>query len=107
MTAEDLAEVQAVCAGARAMSEGGVEFVFLPALKIPVGAGEEVRDALLSLAAHTGYTSRLYLSAPIPTKGQNWTVHTVLGRTWHTPSFNNILPGRAAAMLADHLRVYR
>ena len=107
MTNEDLAEMRCVCSGAQQMTEGGVEFVSLPALRIAVGTGEEIRDALLSLTAHTGYTSRLYLSAPIPSKGQNWTSHTVLGRTWHTPSFNNIQPGRATMMLADHLRVYR
>lgn len=89
------------------MSEGGQEFVDLPALKIPVGNGVESRDALLSLNAHTGYTSRLYLSAQIASRGQNWTSHTVLGRAWHTPSWNNVPPGRPIEMLQQHLRGYR
>ena len=102
-----LAEIRTACSGAAEMSEGGTKFVHLPALKIPVGSKFEERDALLSLGPHTGYTSRLYVSAPISERGQNWTTHTVLGRSWHTPSFNNIQPGRAMEMLADHLRVYR
>jgi hypothetical protein len=107
MDAAELTTVKDICPGANSMSEGGTEFVFLPDLRIPVGNAVETRDALLSLSAHSGYTSRLYISAPIRGKGQNWTIHTVLGRTWHTPSWNNVMPGRAAEMLQQHLRVYR
>src|SRR5580693_6624361 len=62
---DELAEVKAICPGAVYVSEGGSEFVHLPTLKIPVGDRLETRDALLSLNPHTGYVSRLYLSAPI------------------------------------------
>jgi hypothetical protein len=104
---DELTEVKAVCSGAVYVSEGGSEFVDLPTLKIPVGDRVEIRDALLSLSTHTGYTSRLYLSAPIAGRGQNWTSHMVLGRTWHTPSWNNVSPGRPIEMLPQHLKVYR
>ena len=102
-----LAEVRSICAGAMEMTEGGTKFVYLPSLKVPVGSGFEIRDGLLSLGPHTGYTSRLYVSVPINGRGNNWTTHTVLGRTWHTPSFNQVKPGRPMEMLADHLAVYR
>lgn len=106
-TRDDLAEVRIVCPGASYVSEGRCEFVDLPALKIPIGNEIELRDALLSLNAHTGYTSRLYLSGQIACRGQNWTSHIVLGRTWHTPSWNNVPPGRPIEMLQQHLRAYR
>jgi hypothetical protein len=104
---DELAEVKAICPGAVYVSEGGSEFVHLPTLKIPVGDRLETRDALLSLNPHTGYVSRLYLSAPIAGRGQNWTSHAVLGRTWHTPSWNNVPAGRPIEMLPQHLKVYR
>jgi hypothetical protein len=81
--------------------------VDLPGLKIPNGKGIVVRDALLSLQPHSGYASRLFLSQPIAGRGVNWTVHSVLGRTWHTPSWRDVAPGRAIEMLFQHLKVYR
>lgn len=107
VAAEALAELRDACPKAASMSEGEHEFIDLPSLTIHVGDKTVVRDALLSLKAHTGYTSRLYLSAPIEGRGNNWTTHTVLGRTWHTPSWNNVMPGRPVEMLLQHLKVYR
>jgi hypothetical protein len=107
VAAEDLAEVKAVCPTAAYVSEGGQQFVDLPGIKIPIGNGVETRDALLSLGPHSGYDSRLYLSAPIAGRGQNWTTHTVFGRTWHTPSWRYVKPTRPIEMLQQHLRVYR
>jgi len=105
--ADDLAELRTLCAGTAPITEGGCGFVDLPALKIQVGSETVVRDALLSLQAHSGYTSRLYLSSPIPGRGINWTTHTVFGRCWHTPSWNNVMSGRPIVMLQQHLQVYR
>lgn len=107
MSPEALAEIREVCPAAAHLTEGGQGFVDLPALVIPVGDATVVRDALLSLQAHTGYTSRLYVSEPIAGRGANWTVHMVLGRRWHTPSWNNVMPGRPIEMLLQHLGVYR
>ena len=104
---EELAEVRQTCPDATQKSEGGQDFIDLPGLRIPVGSDIVIRDALLSLQGHSGYTSRLFLSQPIPGRGRNWTPHTVLGRTWHTPSWNNVLPGRPVEMLLQHLRAYR
>jgi hypothetical protein len=106
-TAEELAEMKELCQGAEYMREGGTDFVHLPSLSILAGRDIVIRDALLSLGAHTGYTSRLYLSALIPGHGQNWTQHVVFGRTWHTPSWNNVPPGRPMEMLQQHMKVYK
>jgi hypothetical protein len=102
-----LAEVRQVCPGASLKSEAGQGFVDLPGLKILVGGATVVRDALLTLQAHSGYTSRLFLSQPIAApRTQNWTTHAVLGRAWHTPSWNNVAPGRPVEMLLQHLKAY-
>jgi hypothetical protein len=102
-----LGELHQVCPGASLKTESGQSFIDLPGLKIPVGAEIVVRDALLTLQAHSGYTSRLFLSQPIATpRAANWTLHTVLGRAWHTPSWNNVAPGRPVEMLLQHLKAY-
>jgi len=106
-TVEHLAEIQQVCAAASCKAETGQNYVYLPGLSIRVGAKTETRDALLTLQAHSGYASRLFLSAPIAGRGQNWTCHAVLGRSWHTPSWNNVAPGRPIEMLVQHLKVYQ
>jgi hypothetical protein len=106
VTAEELVEIQQVCSDATRKSEGGQSFVYLPGLVIPVGNDNVTRDALLTLQAHGGYISRLFLSAAISGRGSNWTCHTVLGRSWHTPSWNHVPPGRPIEMLAQHLKVY-
>ena len=103
----DLVELRALCPAAALVEEGGSHFIDLPRLKIWSGGEIIVRDALLSLQAHSGYTSRLYVSAPVAGKGANWTVHTVLGRAWHTPSWQGVPPGRAIEMVQQHLKVYQ
>ena len=107
MDAVALQEMRGVCPGASAKTEGGQEFIDLPALSIRVGEKSEIRDALLTMQSHGGYVSRLFLSSPIAGRGQNWTIHTVLGRPWHTPSWQHVTPGRPIEMLSEHLKVYR
>ena len=104
---EVLAELQAVCPRASLKAEGGQEFIDLPDLKIRSGGAILVRDGLLSLQQHSGYTSRLFVAQPIPNRGANWTTHNVMGRTWHTPSWNHVPTGRPVEMLLQHLKVYQ
>lgn len=105
MTSDHVAEVQALCPAAKVMAEGGVDYLFLPSLALP---GGDVVDALLCPAAHAGYTTRLFLSKQIAGRGQNWNSFTILGRTWWTPSFNNVLATlRPIQMLDAHLQLYR
>jgi len=89
------------------MSEGTTRYIYLPGLRVPAGNIPEVVDGLLRPGAGPdGYTTRLFLSHAFPTKGQNWTVHHILGKTWHTFSLNNV-PADAALLdiLANHLRI--
>ena len=55
-----------------------------------------------------GYTSRLFLSVAFPHRGQNWTTHHILDRTWHAFSYNNVqadLP--FIEILSNHLAVLK
>ena len=66
--------------------------------------GKVTVDGLLCPRDHASYTTRLFLSQPFPNRGQNWTVHQIMGRAWHTMSFNNVpasLPW--SEILAIHL----
>lgn len=84
--------------------EAGRDFVFLPGLKV---RGRTL-DGLLCPAELHGYTTRLLLSEQIPDRGQNWKSFSILGRTWHSPSWQSVpasLP--LAQILMAHLVTYR
>ena len=103
---EAMQELRQICPGAQEMLEAGITYIFLPGLKHPLGHG--TLDGLLCLQQHSGYTTRLFLSAVIPGKGNNWSTHTILSRTWHTWSWNNVPANqRPAEILAQHLRALR
>lgn len=104
---EHLSELQLVCAGASEMTEGGQEYIHLPALKLPEGCSVKEVEALLCLSPHSGYVTRLFLAQP-PGRGANPTSHCILGRTWHSWSWNHV-PNtlRPAQVLAEHLRGLR
>jgi hypothetical protein len=99
------AEIKAVYPGAAEMNEGGITFIFLPNLILPPRCVPRSVDGLLSLSQHGGYTTRLFLSQPVHGAGNNWTVHSIFGKTWHTWSWNNVPSGlRPVEILAEHLR---
>lgn len=100
----ELEEIRAICPEAKVMNEGGLTFVHLPGLKISTGEKDPVvREALLCLQTHSGYPTRLFLSEAIPGKGNNWTSHRILDKTWHTWSWNHVQPDRPAKVLVQHL----
>ena len=104
--AEELQELRLLCPGAREIPEGGVTYIFLPGIKHPAGQG--TLDALLCPEQHGGYSTRLFLSEPISGRGNNWSTHTILSRTWHTWSWNQVaINQRLAEILAQHLRALR
>jgi hypothetical protein len=102
--AEDLEEVRKfLCPAAREMSEGGVEYLHLPDLKLPNGM---VEDALLRLTVTgDGYATRLYLTTKIEKPGLNWTAHRILDREWFTWSFKDVpAEERLSVILVNHFR---
>lgn len=108
-TDSEIATLQRVCTGARVLEEGSVSYVFLPDLHLPAGCDPGVVNALLRPSpGPDGYTSRLFLSVAFPHRGQNWTTHHILDRTWHAFSYNNVqadLP--FIEILSNHLAVLK
>jgi hypothetical protein len=112
--AAEVCTLTSVCQGAKLVTEGAQEFIFLPGLSVTVGDAVKTLDALLSPSAHSGYTTRLFLAASIPerpnigAKPANWTTHAIMGCTWHTWSWNHVsadLP--LLQMLLAHLAALR
>ena len=105
---EQLASLSAVCAQAQVMTEAGIEVIVLERLKVRVSGQAHELDAVLCPGAHSGYTTRLFLSQSFPQKVGNWTVHQLLGRQWHTWSWQGVpaeLP--LLQMLMCHLDALR
>jgi hypothetical protein len=105
---KQLMELGTLAPGARVMPDGGIDYIFLPNLKVPIGQEERVLDALLCPVQHGGYSTRLFLAEPMPQRGQNWTIHNILSRPWHTWSWNNV-PANLSPLqiLSAHLGALR
>ena len=65
---------------------------FEAGFKVQVAGTERMLDCLLCPVQHGGYTTRLFLSERLTQRGQNWSVHNILGREWHTWSWNDVPP---------------
>jgi len=87
------------------IADAGIDYIYLPKLRVKTGNDTQTVDALLCPAKHSGYTTRLFLEKPIQKRGKNWSVHSILGRTWHTWSWNNV-PENLSLMqiLSAHMR---
>jgi hypothetical protein len=108
LSEELLAELRTICADAKEMTEGGYTFVYLPCLGIRTGDQAVTVDALLCLQARDGYPTRLFVSQQISGRGNNWTTHRILDRTWYTWSWNYVGSDmRPAQILAEHVRALR
>ena len=108
IAAEHMAELTAMCGEAREMTESGQSFIYLSQFKLPAGCEPAQLEALLCPHARDGYTTRLFLSAPVAGRGQNWTIHRIVDRSWYTFSWNNVSAQlRPAEILAEHLRALR
>jgi len=107
ISSEHLRELEVVCEGTKEMSEGGQVYIHLPALKLPDGCALKEDEALLCLSPHSGYSTRLFLVHPSG-RGDNPSTHCILGRSWHTWSWNHV-PNtlRPVEILAEHLRGLR
>lgn len=108
VTADVLDELHEISPQAEPMHEAGLDYVFLPGLKLPPGRDPAVADGLLCLNAREGYPSRLFLSVALRDRGGNWNSYQILGRTWYSWSWNHVQANqRPAQILAQHLMALR
>jgi hypothetical protein len=114
MSNGQLSTLLAICPDACEREEAGSRFLSLPKLQVEVGNDVKVLDALLSVAPHSGYTTRLFLSEQIAQRlnignsAANWTMHHILGRNWWTWSWQGV-PGNIpwCQILVAHLRALK
>jgi hypothetical protein len=105
---EHLEELRTICPGAEPMTDGPLHLVYLPKLVVMADSVEHELDGLLCLSQHQGYMTRLYLSQPFPNKRQNWTIAQLVGRQWHSWSWQGVpSTHRPAEILAQHLVALR
>lgn len=105
---DQLRALREVNPGARVLDEGEVTYVFLPKQPIQVGERWRAMDALLCPSKHSGYDTRLFLDQPIKERAANWTEHVILGRSWHTFSWNGVSSRQPLMqILLAHLAVLR
>ena len=108
ITHEALESLRPFSATPQALTENGCEFVLLPGLKVAVGTVVHIRDALLCPREMHGYLTRLFLSEPIPGRGQNWRQFMFFAQAWHSPSWQGVDAGLSLPqMLLAHLAAYR
>lgn len=105
---EEIEELRTVCSSVALLTDGPLNLLHLQRLLLEnSGQLVEMPEALLCLSGHQGYTTRLYLSQQVA-KGLNWQIETILGRTWHTWSWQGISQNqRPAQILAQHLKALR
>lgn len=97
-----------LCPDVAVIPDAGTDYISLPKLKIKSANTLHTVDALLCPVKHSGYTTRLFLSKKIPGRGNNWSVHSILGRAWHTWSWNNVPDTLSPAqILSAHMRSLR
>lgn len=105
VAAEELQEVAEICGDAREIAAG---FIHIPKLRLPSGCQPSETEALLCLAMHNGYSTRLFLANQVPARRNDWTAIYLYGKTWYTWSWNDVSPAlRPAQVLAEHLRALR
>jgi len=110
---DEVDELKRSFTGLSTASEGGTEFILIPALDLPVGCEPAIVDALLCPSERDGYSSRLFLSHRVVHRGpgQNWNPKNaamILGRHWWAVSWNAKNSNkRLLAILAGHLEAFK
>lgn len=104
----ELERLKALCPKAELRTEGGRVIALLPGLTFRAGGKWLTADALLWPWPRDNYPNRLFLSAPVPGKGNNWNVFSILGKPWHACSWNHVRSDLSwMEILANHLRAFR
>lgn len=88
---EKLQELKAYWPDAELVPAAEQSYVHLPTLKVPSGASTRTVAALLRpWASGDGYSTRLFFAENFSSKGSNWNVFNIAGRTWYACSWNGV-----------------
>jgi len=112
---EQLKELQEICSDAKELEEGGIVYVLLPGLTLPVGCEPASTDALLRPHPRDGYSSRLFFAGEIKPVQQitkevlNWNAKSIrmFERNWFAYSWRTPEGLTLAQMVAIHLKALR
>lgn len=107
---EDVEELRSLCPDVKPCSEGGIDLVFLPDLRLPEGCSPAVVDCLLSLGPRDGYLNRLFFAQLVASpRGRNWNSKNVriLERNWFAFSWRVPSGLRPIETLIAHLEALR
>lgn len=102
---EQMAELQRFYPDAKVIPEGGIEFIYIPNLKLPSGCTPEIVEALLCPVHRDGYPTRLFYSqqiANIPPKNWNGNIR-ICDRSWVSYSWNSRNGMELLEMVRYHL----
>lgn len=90
-------------------NDGGIVAVLMPGMSLVTPSGTQVMDVVLCPKGMGGYVTRLLLARRIAEKATlNWQQVMLLGRMWHTWSWNQISPNQPwIRILAEHARLLR
>ena len=102
---DELEELRAIGEEAKPLTDGPLQLIHLTRVPIPMRNSQfVVPEALLCLSQHEVYPTRLFLSER-PPRALNWSLISVLGRTWHKWSWKGVPANqRPAQILAPTLK---
>ena len=105
----EVASLREISPQASFFQEGGIPGVLLPQTRLVTPSGVQIMDTVLCPKGLSGYVTRLLLERRIPEKGNlNWQQVMVLGRAWHTWSWNQVAPDQPwIRIFAEHARALR
>lgn len=104
-TEEQLTELQRFYPNAEVIPEGGIDFIFIPNLKLPSGCIPDTVDSLLCPVTRDGYSSRLFYSQKIdgiPLKNWNGNLR-ICDRNWVSYSWKSKSGMQLLEMVRYHL----
>lgn len=108
MNTESLKRFQELYPDAIYFTEGGIDFIHIPVLKLPGNTQPSEVEALLCPQMRDSYATRLFLSVPIIRRGANWTTHHILGKVWHSWSWQGVQADQELSqILLGHLDVFK
>ncbi|MFL6605663.1 MAG: hypothetical protein ACJ8R9_30630 [Steroidobacteraceae bacterium] len=105
----ELASLREISPQASLLQDGGIPSVLLPQTRLVTPSGVQIMDTVLCPKGLSGYVTRLLLERRIPEKGNlNWQQVMLLGRAWHTWSWNQVSPDQSwIRIFAEHARALR